>query len=283
MLNPIRFINNQKTNGMKKFTRFGLLMALLAVSAWGFAQSTIDYETVGNSWTWTAFENGANPNTFSLVANPYITGINTSANCAKFIANADGQPWAGFECSHGDFGPFELTTSNNIVKIMVYKSVISDVGIKFVTATSWAQPELKVSNTLIDQWEELTFDFTPYIGIPGQPGPYDQIVVFPDFAARTTANTCYIDNISFNTGSITAVGEPDKSGISVYPNPVRTSLFVKGQARDAKITILDVNGKVVISNQFDSNVINTNNLAKGVYTIRIVEKSGITMKKFVKE
>ena len=42
---------------------------------------------------------------------------------------------------------------------MVWKNVISDIGIKFVDSTAAAQPEIKVSNTLINQWEELTFDF----------------------------------------------------------------------------------------------------------------------------
>lgn len=515
---------------MKQFFNLAILLALLATSGLGYAQSTIDYETVGNSWTWTTFENGANPNTFSIVANPAVSGINTSANSAMFIANADGQQWAGFQCAHGEFGPLELTASNHIVKIMVYKSVISDVGIKFVTATGWAQPEIKVPNTLMNQWEELTFDFSPYIGIPGQPGPYDQIVIFPDYVARTTDNTCYIDNISFpgavpvtiivsthsltmaqaanstatfdittaigwtvasdqtwlttdpasgtgnatitltaeanptitprtatvtvtgvdlttqviavtqeglpsgpatpaptppardasdvisffsdaytnvtgtdfapgwgqNTvvseitvgtavkkyenfnyigidfsgnhqdasamimlhvdiytadetniritpispgpfefptvlspltqnewnsyeiplssftgvvmsdlfqfkfdggtghtfymdnlflykGSLTAIFEQNKSGISVYPNPVTSNLFVNGSAPDAIITILDMNGRVMISKQFDNSEINTNNLPKGIYTIRITENSGITTKKFVKE
>jgi len=44
-----------------------------------------------------------------------------------------------------------------------------------------------------------------------------------------------------------------------------------------------MNGRVMISKQFDNSANNTNNLAKGICTIRIVENSGITTKKFVKE
>ena len=58
---------------------------------------------------------------------------------------------------HGaDIGSFSLDNTNCTVKIMVWKPIISDVGIKFVDATNAAQPEIKVSNTLINQWEELT-------------------------------------------------------------------------------------------------------------------------------
>lgn len=82
---------------------------------------------------------------------------------------------------------------------MVWKSVISDVGIKLVAASGWAQPEIKVANTLINQWEELTFDFSGYPNPPGSEGMYDQIVIFPDFdlSGRTQDNIIYFDNITF--------------------------------------------------------------------------------------
>jgi hypothetical protein len=41
---------------------------------------------------------------------------------------------------------------------MVYKTVISDVAIKFAIANGGAQPEIKVIQK-INEWEELTFDF----------------------------------------------------------------------------------------------------------------------------
>ena len=43
---------------------------------------------------------------------------------------------------------------------MVFKNKISDVGVKFVDPSSAAQPEIKLSNTVINQWEELIFDFS---------------------------------------------------------------------------------------------------------------------------
>ncbi|MGK4568912.1 hypothetical protein [Flavobacterium sp. 3HN19-14] len=58
---------------------------------------------------------------------------------------------------------------------MVYKNVISDVGIKFATASGDSSGEIKVVNTLINQWEELTFDFTGKVGIPSSTN-IDQII-----------------------------------------------------------------------------------------------------------
>ena len=160
----------------------------------------IDFETsgYGASWSWNVFENSSNPS-LEFVANPNSSGINTSATVAKFTALQSGNPWAGTEVAHGEMGiTWDLSASNDIIKIMVYKTVISDVGIKLVNPSGGAQVEIKVANTVINAWEELTFDFSSRIG-NGQDGStnIDQIVVFPDFNARTSDNVIYFDNITF--------------------------------------------------------------------------------------
>ncbi len=188
---------------MKKFTFF--LLAFVA-SAMSFAQNApINFETGGNGadWTWTVFENATNP-PVEVIPNPDPSGINTSATVAKFTALQTGQPYAGCESLHGstDLGPFVLDATNSIIKIMVWKSVISDVGMKLAAPTGWAQPEIKVANTLVNQWEELTFNFSSYLNPPVSEGQLDQIIVFPDFnlGGRTADNIVYFDNITFSAG-----------------------------------------------------------------------------------
>ena len=201
-----------------------LLVTVMIVTLSYSQNAPIDFESGGNgaSWTWAVFENDTNP-PLEIVANPDATGDNTSATVAKFTALQAGQPWAGCESLHGsDIGSFSLSTANSTVKIMVWKSVVSDVGIKFVEASGDAQPEIKVSNTLVDQWEELTFDFSGQIGT-GATGILDQIVVFPDFdlGGRTQDNIVYFDNITFSTGSTSnepTVGAPD-------PIPAQTEVI----------------------------------------------------------
>jgi hypothetical protein len=160
----------------------------------------IDFETpgFGAGWSWNVFENDSNP-PLEFVANPDASGINTSATVAKITALQAGQPWVGCETVHGDIGSFTFDASNATVRIMVYKSVISDVGLKFVENSGEAQPEVKVANTKINEWEELTFDLSGSIGA-GITGIIDQIVVFPDFdlAGRTQDNVVYFDNIRFS-------------------------------------------------------------------------------------
>ena len=185
----------------KMFTQLTSIKKLAALffvacSSSVFAQNApIDFESTGKgaSWTWTSFENGGNA-ALEFVSNPATTGINTSSTCAKFTTLVAGQPWAGCHSAHGsDIGTFTLSASNAIVKIMVYKSVVSDVAIKFATSADASSGEIKVANTKINEWEELTFDFSSKITETN-----DQIIIFPDFQARTTDNVCYFDNITFS-------------------------------------------------------------------------------------
>lgn len=182
------------------------MVIILSMSATLIAQNApINFETGGQgaNWTWTVFENATNPPVV-IMPNPHSSGINTSATVAQFTAMQAGQPWAGCESQHGaDIGTFTFSPANCTVKIMVWKSVISDVGIKFASATGASTGEIKVPNTLINQWEELTFDFSSRIGETN-----DQFILFPDFnlAGRTSDNVVFWDNITFSQQ--TAVNEP---------------------------------------------------------------------------
>jgi hypothetical protein len=183
---------------MKRSIIFFTAVFIMMMSSLLIAQNApITFETGGQgaNWTWTVFENGTNP-PVQIMANPDVSGANTSATVAQFTALVAGQPWAGCESQHGsDIGTFTFDSTNCTVKIMVHKPVISDVGIKFASASGASTGEIKVANTLINQWEELTFDFSSRIGETN-----DQIIIFMDFdlAGRTNDNVTYFDNITFS-------------------------------------------------------------------------------------
>ena len=234
-----------------------ILLVIMTVSGFLFAQnSPIDFETdgYGANWTWTVFENGSNPS-LEIVTNPNTGGINSSATVAKFTALQTGQPWAGCESQHGsDIGTFSLDTTNSTVKIMVYKTVISDVGLKFVIPSSGSLGEIKVSNTVSNEWEELTFDFSSHIGLPEAIG-IDQIVVFPDFnlGGRTQDNIIYFDNISFYSNSVGVDNrnETFPQGFALeqnFPNPFNpttTLRFDLPEVSSITLTIYNMLGQKV--------------------------------------
>jgi len=261
-------------------TILGLATVFLAGSA--TAQNVpIDFETIGNgaSWTWTVFENTSNP-ALEIIDNPDQSGINTSCTVAKFTALQTGNPWAGCESQHGaDLGAFMLSANTSTIKIMVWKSVISDVGVKLVTPSSAAMVEIKIPNTLTDQWELLTFDFSSYVG----QGPYasemvDQIVIFPDFdlGGRTQDNICYFDNVwgvdsvaVACSGGTAAILETERISFELYPNPTQNNFSIQSELLIDEIIIYDLMGSIVSKEITSSNVVDVDvtNFVSGVYII----------------
>ena len=108
-----------------------LCTLLLMLPAMLFAQTDIDFQSIssglpGPSWTWTAdVENTS----FDVVDNPDSTGINTSSKVGELTAAAGSDGWA-LTFSDG-IGSFTFDANNTTVKIMVYKTRISPVQIKF--------------------------------------------------------------------------------------------------------------------------------------------------------
>ncbi|MFW6351514.1 MAG: T9SS type A sorting domain-containing protein, partial [Bacteroidota bacterium] len=186
-----------------------------------------------------------------------------------------GNPWAGVESAQGvDLGTFEWDDDNRIVKIHVWKPIISDVGIKFATETGWAEEELKVANTQVNQWEELTFDFSNAINPPNpENGTLGQIIIFPDYAERDQDNIIYFDNITFGSGDDTSVSDINEDELTVYPNPIRSGKMVMFSNQVKQIDIFDVTGKLIQSSVNTSSV-ETNGMDRGVYFMRIQSENG---------
>jgi hypothetical protein len=167
----------------------------------------IDFEGAESAQAeWDAFENGDPSAVLEFVTNPSLVG-NTTNGVAKLI------PLAADPCC-GKFAgvvthtvqSFALSASNAAVKIWVYKDKISPVGVKFEKFNGdgyGSHGELTAMNTLINQWEQLTIDFTSQIGLP-ETDAITGIAIFPDMVdGRTTDTVVYFDEITFgSTGDL---------------------------------------------------------------------------------
>ncbi len=175
---------------------FFVLMLVIAGTITAQVTHTIDFEPAGTGadWSWSMVENADNP-PLEFIANPVSGGINTTPSVAKFTVRQYGQPWA--LCFTDGDGAFVFDQSNKLVKIMIYKSKISNVGMKFEGMSGGV--EIQVANTLINQWEEITFDFSGSVG-----NSYSRIVIIPDFDfnPRPGDNVIYFDNIQVPDGFI---------------------------------------------------------------------------------
>ncbi len=230
--------------------------ALLSVNVMVNAQTTIDFESVGQDWSWTIFDNGTiTPETYSVATNPDNSSINTSDNCGKYIVNANGQPWAGLWSD--DMEDFTFTEANAKIKVMVYKNVISPFGLKF--EGPGVAIEVKVPNTVVDEWEELTFDFTAHIG-----KTVTKLVLIPDFpAARTAGSINYFDNIVFEEGVAVVLPTPtvaaptpnvaEANVISVFSDSytdIASTEFNPFWNQATEFSMIDIEGNATIKYEF---------------------------------
>jgi hypothetical protein len=82
----------------------------------------------------------------------------------------------------------------------------------------------------------------------------------------------------------TAVPVVTTSGWRIYPNPVTDMLYMNGlNDETATVTVFDVSGKMVMSQQLTNNMIDVSSLAKGIYILRVTTADSVHTNRFVKE
>ena len=73
-------------------------------------------------------------------------------------------------------------------------------------------------------------------------------------------------------------------GLTIYPNPVANTLYVKGSddLSGADVTVTDMMGRMKIRNRLSGNSVNVSGLPSGVYWITIVKNGKKSTLSFVK-
>ena len=84
-------------------------------------------------------------------------------------------------------------------------------------------------------------------------------------------------------GGTTGLPKNEDSRISISPNPASTSLTIHGLNPNSTVTIYNLNGKMLITREMTGNQIDIRNLPKGIYTLRVTDKTGIVTKKVIKQ
>jgi photosystem II stability/assembly factor-like uncharacterized protein len=111
------------------------------------------------------------------------------------------------------------------------------------------------------------------------------------FTADKCVQNCNLpDSLKIYTGVIGHTGYPaglesldSDSKINIYPNPSGNTLFIKGATANSIALVIDLNGKQLIQKQSIKDQIDISNLAKGVYILQMINKEGITFRKFIKQ
>ncbi len=120
-----------------------------------------------------------------IIANPDVSGINTSANVAQW--DRPEEQWSHLFMQVP--GMLDFSTGD-IFYLKIWSPIPCDVLFKLESSID-PNTFVEVSQTLsvANEWTELSFAFTGAAS-----DTYDKIVIFPDFSS-TTANTFYLDDI----------------------------------------------------------------------------------------
>lgn len=210
---------------MKNVKMWMIFMFIFLMSTNAFAQAshTIDFEAAnGGNWNWIVQDNDTNP--AMVIADDPTTGGKPN-NCGHFNALQTGQTYASVYTT--DDGEFTFDASNSTVTVDVNKPVSSMVVVKF-EGTSMPV-EVYQTNTTVNGWQTLTFDFSAYEG-----NTYNKLIIMPDVASRTQDNMCYIDNIVVPDGVVS-------SGPTPAPTPTNDPSDVISIYSDAFTDITGVN------------------------------------------
>jgi Secretion system C-terminal sorting domain len=239
-----------------------------------------------NSGAWKVFSNGTGDSLVKIVSNPTKDDVNSSDSVLRFVSATDGDLWAGFYTD--SIVPYVFNDTNAVIKLLVYKTVISDFDLKLEVSSSDFN-ELKVANVGTNAWEILSFDFTAQIN---NGKTYTRLTLIPDFpaATRSAANTSYIDNIdNFKIKGDTVVTSIDAiKGVSgsgtliVSPSPSSDFINLKGYSGEMDYLILNSIGQTVRSGYQKENApISVRGLKSGVYVVKINSKGANYVAKFI--
>lgn len=249
-----------------------------------------DHETPASAITnFKYFANGAleaQGYQFEVVDNPAPAGINTSAKVGKFVKAADAAPWAGM---YADLEAVIDFKTNKTAKAKVHMNHVGNFAMKLeASQTGASNIELPVANTKVNEWEELTFDFS---SIPDN-AEYKRLTLFFDLLIDATGVdvVSYFDDIVIGDGACGEVGvfQPiPVESMAIAPNPVKDVLFVENFNGVSRIDVMNAFGQRVasihVSNELRSEIV-VSQFASGVYQLAGYNEKGMLLghAKFVK-
>jgi hypothetical protein len=232
--------------------------------------------------------NGDYPNdSLKIVPNPVMDDVNPSAKVLRFARSAAGDPWAGFWSTLPV--PIDMT-ANKYILMKVLKPRISTIKFKIeggTTDPTFFELESTAPQTKTDAWEQMVFYY------PDATGTYPTIAALLDFADPVDLESdivLYVDDIVSSPtadGVPTGIKQPESLNISVYPNPVKSTLYFDNMKDVDRIVVSNMVGQQMLVSRNISGErtsINVSSLSNGLYMVTVYDKKGnSSIKKIVKE
>lgn len=273
---------------MKQKITFLLLM-LLSTSSLVFGQTMInDFEAVE-----TGLLNAGGGITTAVVANPNMTGSNTTSNCLEIKRTAT--QWWIFQGLDVDNVAIS-DTDTKFISMMVHFPAQTDVGIRFDAAADDANGTNIVrplnAYTEFNQWQELIFEvkdgpdatsftlgtlfrltFHPDMGFENEPA--GQVL-------NDTDALGYIDQIQIlDSNPLSTSSFKLENSISLFPNPTQSSFKITtlNSVDIESVVVYNILGKQVNITQIGVNEFDVSGLSSGMYIVKMIDSNGFTASK----
>lgn len=220
----------------------------------------------------------------NLCTNPIvITSLpySTTDDTANYGDNYDPQTTTHPDCNGSTYGNYYhggndviyayTPTANGTVKFEIPSAVAwtgmfiytdcANIGVLYAGCSKSASAGPRT----IDNFA-VTAGQTYFIYISSWPSP------------QTVPYTLNVTNVNLGTNQMA-----DNKSVTLYPNPVKDELFLDTNFGIEKLSIINVNGQRIAAQLTDSNVINVNQLAAGLYILEMTTQDGVTLhKNFIK-
>ena len=183
-----------------------------------------------------------------------------------------------FGSVNGHNGSPDGTNGEDFFKILIYAHAEND---SIIDSVEFYLADYRFSNNaedyIVDTWE--TIDLSGIVGtVYSLSFKLESSDNDPTWGMNTPAYFA-IDNLEIdkNIGLI----ETNLADVFVYPNPMNSELFVKGES--GLIEIFDLAGKIVLStNHIAYSVLDVSNFSAGSYTMKLTNEKGSFVQKIIK-
>ena len=243
------------------------------------------------------FANGALDGKFAdIINNPKKGGINTSAKVMEFKRVAGAERFAGGFLDLP--APIRWTNAKIFVRAKMWTDHIGNFAVKLEgSAAGPNNIEVPVANKKVNEWEEITCDFT---GKATGAENYTRLTMFVDLLIPadptpvTNFFTAYLDDIVIGDGAgcgaVSGIFDPIKvEALSISPNPATNELSIRNTDKIRRLEVTNMMGQrlktiVLVNSGIDYQTISLEGLSNGIYILSAFNETGLMGNtKFVKE
>ena len=246
-----------------------------------------------------------NLSTINLSQNTTLTELNFQNNSLTDIDLSQNTALTVLNCGHNNLSSLDVTQNTALLRLFCNNNSLNNiidltqnVNLTRLVCLDNNLSSIDVSNapnfnllssgnnslTSLNVANGNNANFSAIIAI-GNP---NLTCIEVDDVAYSTANwTSFVDaTASFSLDCSVSLSTNEfelAKNISIYPNPVKSQIYLNTDENIESVSIINTFGQTVNSNLIDYATVDTSNLSNGIYFLKIDTDNGMVIKKFIKE